>query len=288
MPSNNDLQLANLTSLRQRWYLETGAVGAADLVLHPKGRPKQLSRLLRDHNSETVDDLAEIHLRDLFDALFSYFSLLEIGLAAESLPNPLPAPILEECQGVLNHAACIRYYEVHYPLRLPVQLRERLRGTLTPLPDSTASDIRTAHFLELLSFDLDFRSDTALRTILRLLDYFTVKGIDLDHLTKVFREPEKVAAALLADPQQDPYARPTSGFLHLLSKFQRLEQLLDRKSASPLLQSLTLDFYRYWIERAANAEGLLNAVETLAKADEDGEELLAATQSFRRLARRLH
>src|SRR4051812_45926384 len=72
------VRCANFESLQQTFFFETGAVGAARMV-RPYGSFRRLNRLLRHHTTEAVSDLAEIHLRDLFDSLLGFYSLVEIG-----------------------------------------------------------------------------------------------------------------------------------------------------------------------------------------------------------------
>ena len=112
---DSSVRSANFESLQQTFFYETGAVGAARLV-RPYGTQRRLDWLLRDHTAKKVSNLAEIHLRDLFDDLFSFYSLVEIGAQISAVPEPLPHTFQTIALRVLTNSACQAYYFGRYPL----------------------------------------------------------------------------------------------------------------------------------------------------------------------------
>ncbi len=260
---DSHIRSANFESLQQTFFYETGAVGAARLV-RPHGTSRRLDRLLRDHTTMGVSDLAEIHLRDLFDALFNFYSLVEIGAQIATVPDPLPRAFQTAALRILKNPACRAYYSERYPLALPQAMLRRLDLDPTSgraLTESGSMEVAIPRFQELLAFELRFRSDNEITVILRLLDGFTVGGEKLASLIEFARNVENYQAAVSSpESKSDARARALRGFGKLLAAMLRLDTLLADCEPCPLLQSSIWHYYEYWIRRAAAENGLVEII----------------------------
>ena len=211
---DSHVRSANFESLQQTFFYETGAVGAARLV-RPYGSSRRLDWLLRDHTEKEVSDLAEIHLRDLFDDLFGFYSLVEIGAQIATVPDPLPRAFQTTALRILTNPACRAYFAERYPLPLPQALLRRLdpeKKSGVPLTESGQMDIAIQRFQELLAFELRFRSDDEITVMLRLLDGFTIGGVKLAPLIEFAKNVENYQAAVSSQEyKRDARARALRG-----------------------------------------------------------------------------
>jgi hypothetical protein len=260
---DSHIRSANFESLQQTFFYEMGAVGAARLV-RPHGSSRRLDWLLRDHTTKEVSDIAEIHLRDLFDALFNFYSPVEIGAQIATVPDPLPRAFQTAALRVLKNPACRAYYSERYPLALPQALLRRLDLNPTSgraLTELGSMEVAIPRFQELLAFELRFRSDAEITVILRLLDGFTVGGQKLDSLIEFARNVENYQAAVSSEEHKsDARARALRGFGKLLAAMLRLDTLLADCHPCPMLQSSIWNYYEYWIRRAAGESSLVGII----------------------------
>jgi hypothetical protein len=257
---DSSIRSANFESLQQTFFYETGAAGAARLV-RPYGTQRRLDWLLRDHKAEEVSNLAEIHLRDLFDDLFSFYSLVEIGAQVSAVPEPLPGAFQTAALKVLKNSACQAYYIGRYPLPLPQALLSRLKNSSATLRENGPMEVAVSRFQELLAFELRFRSDDEIRVILRLLDGFTVGGENLASLILFAKDIGNYKAAVSSPRgERDARARALRGFGKLIAAILRLDILLLDCEPCILLQSSIWHYYEYWIQRTAADSSLVEII----------------------------
>src|SRR5688572_4551508 len=110
-----DIRQTNLTSLRIEYFDLTGARHAAN-ILEQFGA--DIGWRLRHHSRYPVQLEREIQLRDDFDDLLSFYSLIEISSLLQLIPR-LPDELNARWLLDLDHPDLRAYYEEHYPLRLP-------------------------------------------------------------------------------------------------------------------------------------------------------------------------
>ena len=286
MSSNETLdeatRVGNFESLRQSFFFETGAVGAAKLAAKMKDRP-ELENLLRFHHPKKVTDPVEIYLRDLFDSLFNFCSLVEIGAQIGAVPDPLPRKFHTAALRILSNPACHAYYTDHYPIPLPQALLRRLSNDAA-LTETMTSSAALQNFQELLNFELGFSSDEEISTLLRLLDSFTVGGETLASVVDFAKNVQNYQEAVSAPPnERHTRGRALRGFGKLLGAMMRLDALLANCEPFPLLQSSIWHYYEYWIIRATANRSLLDIVAgwgDLASTDDSTEEREAFHRSL--------
>lgn len=272
---DSSIRSANFESLQQTFFYETGAVGAARLV-RPYGNQRRLDWLLRDHTAKKVTNLAEVHLRDLFDDLFSFYSLVEIGAQISAVPEPLPHTFQTIALRVLTNSACRAYYIGRYPLQLPQALLNRLEKSDATLRENGPMEVAVSRFQQLLAFELRFRSDDEIRIILRLLDGFRVGGENLASLILFAKDVENYKAAVSSPRgERDTRARALRGFGKLIAAMLRLDTLLSDCEPCILLQSSIWHYYAYWIRRVASKSSLIKIIsswQTLPAAEDAVDE----------------
>src|ERR1700722_8765670 len=107
----------NLNYLEKRWL--NGLPGERALENFAQWDNEKLAQTLR-HHRETGDIIPvdETWLRDEFDDLLMFYSIVEIG-AMIGFVSELPVSFREKHLPVLNHYAVRRYHEWNYPQDLP-------------------------------------------------------------------------------------------------------------------------------------------------------------------------
>jgi hypothetical protein len=211
----------------------------------------------------------------LFDDLFSFYSLVEIGSQIATVPDPLPTSFQTVALRVLKNPACRAYYAERYPLPLPQALLHRLdpdNKSKIVLVEDGPIDVAVRKFQDLLAFELLFRSDDEIKVILRLLDGFTVSGEKLESLIEFAKSPENYQTAVSTkESERGARGRALRGFGKLLASMLRLDTLLSDCEQCPLLQSSIWHYYEYWIQRAAAESGLVTIISSWQNLQTSGD-----------------
>ena len=245
-----ELREINFESLRQTFLFETGAITAVQVVKRSSGRP-DLGRLLRHHSSAGVYDIAELHIRDSFDSLLSYYSLIEIGCQIEYFPDKLTARFVAEASAVLNDPAVRLFYESYYPLLLPQALRRRVAAPASAISETEMKPEATGIFQEFLALETACRADEELQVFVRLLDGFTPNGLALEDLIEVVKAPSAYMESATRRPEQRTVVDVAlRGFRKLLNVLSTLDDILRRAERMPVFRSSLWHHYSYWFDRA--------------------------------------
>lgn len=242
-----DIQLINFEDIRNTFFHGTSAPEADKLARFDRraSGSVRLKHLLRHHQLQGVSDKNEIHLRDSFDSLLAFYSLLEIAILIDFVREPDTDEFWETVQLNLSHTDVRRYYEEHYPLYLPKLLRQRLDREITP---KESKHSKTAVlFSAFLSLENRTSWDPDIDIFLRLLDYFYFGNVRLETLMSVLMKKEEFMRRILRAPQErDVLDMALQGFRKFLLFSQELDGLLQQSSEFPLLQSAMWHYHGYW------------------------------------------
>src|SRR5262245_26256356 len=159
--------------LRRDFFLRTDGPDAVKLVRKRASRSEtqksSLFWLLRDHEDypEGVVGI-EVEQRNAFDSLLGFYGSLEVAILGGVLElEDVPPSRRHEALAVLSHPAVERFYQVHYPIRLPSVFRARLEGTWTAREKGALALGLTEHFIDL---SVRRTEDYDIDTFLWLLD----------------------------------------------------------------------------------------------------------------------
>jgi hypothetical protein len=251
-----DLKATNLEDIQRMFYSEGLGPGALKLVeslryLYGNGDAR-LADLLR-HHDRPVSLIAEIYLRDCFDELLSFYSLLEVASQIEYVPTPLPAALAASAQEVLRNPSVMEFYQTHYPLVLPRVFARRIDGDL-PLVEKSDAAAATRVFLEFLGLELRFRRNREVALVLRLLDSFVIGGITIQDVIAALGTPdERFNEALAARTSRNILGSAVRGLFAVISHFRRVDRLLQKCEGSPLFQSSLWYYHEYWLTSLAGS-----------------------------------
>src|SRR5438552_2461905 len=109
------MSLQNLTYLSKHWLGWTAETEAASNIR--KWTAGERKWVLRHHDEENITD-EETWLRDYFDNLLGFYSIVEIAVTI-GFVSDLPMSFRKRHLPVLCDAAVRRYYELNYQLDLP-------------------------------------------------------------------------------------------------------------------------------------------------------------------------
>lgn len=214
-----------------------------------EGSSKQkLENILRHHEERAVDSDALIALRDSFDYLLSFYSMLEVGYALGYLHGDLPLDLRKEAKAILKDPVVSRYYRINYPLLLPELFLHRLNGRLfyrSASPDG-AEDL----FNRFLDLNLSIERDDSVGNFLWLLDWGDFYGENVQDFLKFFGEPERLEKGLSTGPNEDePIISAVHGFRTFLEFCPDYLEYLQQFSAQPIVQSILWHYHAYWFDR---------------------------------------
>lgn len=239
---------ANLEDLLAKYYLGSPAKSAATYLVRciSHGRPSELETLLRDYRDEPINNPQEIELRAATDRLLTCYSVLEIASIANFIPA-VPEAFASEGRQVLGQPAVRKYYERLYPMKLPVLFRRRLGGTWFSLKDSE-TEPATSAMMAFLELDRQFTENLEDRTLLRMLDSFTIDGYRFGDLVALVATPDRFVEYLLGDDRDQTLGRAARELGLFLQFCFALRQLLDTIRDLPVLQSAMWTYYSYWFD----------------------------------------
>jgi hypothetical protein len=259
----------NLLDLRKRFLLGTEAIRAGKILQKVReGRNKHdLTLLLRHHKQKRVHKGKEIKLRDSFDMLLAFYSLVEIGNMIGYVELPLPQDYAVVARFDLSQESVLRYYQVHYPLVLPMVARRRLEMAQT-LEERDDAGMGYRAFVRFLSLEERFRRNEDLGLILKLIDSFTLDGYDISDVVEIVAEPSRFLKKInKTKDNRNTLEQALQGFLRLLDFCRELDELLSSISVLPLLRSSMWHYHAYWFRliRKKFADNLNAAVGSFAK-----------------------
>jgi hypothetical protein len=226
-------------------------------------RPDSLTFLLRDHRTRPLYQ-EEVRLRNGFNKLLSFYSIIEIACLIEFVPNPLPEQFQNIALTHLEQEGLKNYYELYYPLLLPRLLRERLKGNYdlrTPV-----NTVGVSQFLQFLELSKMLEGSEQVETFLVLLDEAAGSPDSVVELMSVLANPERFKERIEHPPgEQDELDKALHGFFSFLTFCCEFEGLIQRCSKFPLLQSAIWHHQAYWfdVNRERVSDVLVSATDCL-------------------------
>jgi hypothetical protein len=229
-----------------------GAKPAQERFRYARGNRRReiaLAALLRDHRERMIEARGEIDLRDAFDELLAYYSLIEIAMRA-GVVSRLPEPLTKEVRSLLQHSSVRPFYESYYPLVLPQLLLRRLMQK-TGAPGSAEND-RLPVFYKFLDVstlidDGTLAEDGDAETFFWLLDDGkTADGYSVEDFLEVTKRPRDLFVRMQRqDDDQDWLDVSLHGFKKFLTFCVSFDAFLARVQ-EPSLQSAYWHYHGYW------------------------------------------
>ena len=255
--------------------------------------PEQLTRLLRHHYPDGVNDPAEIAFRRSMDEWLGEVSLLYLAWLSGYCSDPQNTGQGATILAILDNAALKHYYETYYPIALPWLFRLHLSETI-----SFKAEAAPGAFEYFANLYERFRNDPDLDVFLSFLDGFSYGGsmtrIDIDTVIQSFENPDRIVEAFSrTGSQTTKLDRGIIGFLRFATFSTSLYDLLERCKDFPILQSAFWFFYAFWyreyekdakflsIQAMKNATARVNSADPeltaiAAKSQEDIERVMRA------------
>jgi hypothetical protein len=280
---------ANLEDLLAKYYAGTAAREAAAYLSDciSRRRKSELETLLRDYRVEAITEAREIELRAAIDRLLTCYSILEIASMANFIPE-VPTRLASETRTIIGDPDVRRYYEQFYPMKLPILFRRRLAGKGFSLSDSDTAAGITA-MLSFLELDRQFTEKLEDRTLLRMLDSFTIGGCRFDDLVALIGTPARFVEYLLGDRERETLGQAARELGLFLQFCVDLRGLLGRIRDLPVLQSAMWSYYSYWFDILGEAlnqqlgDALTRFLDWQVPADSSADE---ASREIREFVRR--
>src|ERR1700733_1768826 len=242
-------EVINLQDIERLFLYDQPTSEAVEIFNEHGSDPRSLflHDLLRWHGSVAISNPAEIRKRKSFDCLLNFHSIVEIGLYAGYLPDPLPDDLRATALNHRSHPAVSNFYERNYPQFLPYLLRRRLNGEITSTASSDANAGRL--FVDFLNLTTAYSRDANIRTFEWLLDGGSRGGIGLKNLITLLGDPEELARVLLEPRRYElDLNGATRGFYGFLAFCADLRDVLDRAREFFLLRAAMWHYYAYWFE----------------------------------------
>jgi hypothetical protein len=236
-----------------------------------------LKRLLRHHNEKAITD-PETWLRDEFDYLLSFYSILEIA-ALLGLIEVTRNSFFQEIRRTLEYPAVKRYYSLHYKLLLPQLFLRRLNGL--GIPNEKLSDDTIALFYQFLPLIKVIENDKDVEVFLWFMDGGERLNTDYDDTIQTFKNIDRFAKCLSATRSKTPLDASVQGFAKFIRFCIEFDQLLSASSNYPILQAEMFSYNSYWFMQCSKKLGksLIRGIEAI---DETGgtlrEEALPAVE----------
>lgn len=244
-----NLAQANLEDILNRYYEATAAHGAARRLceLIDRKQERELARLLRDYRQIPISDADEINFRAAVDRLLTCYSVLEIASIANFISS-IPNEFASEALTILSDHHVRRYYEELYAMRLSTLFRRRLAGQgVMPADADRVSDNRA--MMAFLELDRQFQQNLEDKTLLRMLDSFTIENQRFRNLVELIETPQRFMDHLLQNAETNKILALAANELGLFMQFCfDLQELLVRTANNPILQSALWTHYGYWFD----------------------------------------
>jgi len=207
-----------------------------------------LSILLRDHKESSIDSIEEVHERNNFDFLIDYYNILEIGLIAGYLPNPLPTKIENDIKFVLDNKLVNRYFTEFYPLHLPqLLLYQVLENSGKQYFEINYSENNSVLFDRFLTLNHNVKNDSDIQQFLWFLDDGWTEGFSIRDLLNVL-EDKRIIKYKLSNRSKHPLNSALWGFVKYIQFLNDYSALLLNCEENTILQSAFWHHQSYWFE----------------------------------------
>jgi hypothetical protein len=245
-----------LAQIRYAFFEEhAGAGDAFDLLrrVQSGSSRRNLYNLLRHHDEESISD-GDTWLRDDFDYLIAFFSMVEVARLARFVPPRLPPAHMRLTRYVLAHDAVRIYYEDNYPLFLPQAHLLFAQGSGVA-PDADVAQEGPRLFGRFFALSQPIETADALETFLWFLDGGERDNTDIDdvldvlHRRRDFLEYASDRPEDYEDGELSALAKAVQGFVEFLRFIPQFVALLNEAEPFPLLQSAFWHYHGYWVQQ---------------------------------------
>jgi hypothetical protein len=204
--------------------------------------------LLRDHKENPIDSVLEVEERDNIDFLIDYFSILEIGLIANYLPNPLPLKTKKEIEYLLSNEFLNKYFTKHYPLILPqLLLKQILKDNGEKYFYRSSLKNATALYDRFLMLIQIVKSDDDIDQFLWFLDDGWTNGYSISDFWNVLSD-RNIIKYKLGSSNRHPLNSALWGFIKYIQFLSDFAKLLKDSKEDSLLQSAFWHHQSYWFD----------------------------------------
>lgn len=232
-------------------YLKKGAAAKGFRTLNSLIKDNEivsLRILLRDHRDNPIYSPIEVKERANIDFLIDYFSILEIGLIANYLPNPLPAKTEREINYLLNNVFVNRYFTEYYPLILPQLLLKQLSNNKDKSyfhRNSLKNSL--SMFDRFLMLNQIVKNDEDIDQLLWFLDDGKTQGYSVSSFWEVLAD-RNIVKYKLGSSNRHPLNSALWGFIKYIQFLSDFADLLRDCKEDILLQSAFWHHQSYWFE----------------------------------------
>jgi hypothetical protein len=220
-------------------------------VLNGRDKETDLDRLLRHHHEKSITN-EETWLRDDFDYLLSFYSILEIA-ALLGLITIKETPFFERIRQILEFRPIRRYYERHYRLLLPQLFLRRLTGS--GIPNENLNDQTIALFYEFLPLVKIIEEDKDVEVFLWFMDGGEREGFDYEDTIRSFKEVKVFAQCLCSVRKKTPLDASVQGFAKFIRFCIDFDYLLNSARNHPKFQAEAFFFHSYWFMQCSKKLG---------------------------------
>ncbi|MBX3252719.1 MAG: hypothetical protein KF862_01160 [Chitinophagaceae bacterium] len=204
--------------------------------------------LLRDHKENPIDSIREVNERDNIDFYIDYFSILEIGLIANYIPNPLPVKTEREIDFILKNEFVNKYFTEYYPLILPQLLLKQISSKRDG-QYFYRSNIKnsTALFDRFLMLNQIVKNDDDIDQFLWFLDDGWTSGYSISDFWEVLSNRD-IIKYKLGSSNKHPLNSALWGFIKYIQFLSDFANLLRDSKEDSLLQSAFWHHQSYWFD----------------------------------------
>jgi hypothetical protein len=256
-----NLQDENLRALTQEFFT-ADAKRASKLARSAiDGREDvDLSTLLR-HHEERVITVEETWLRDDFDYLLAFYSVLEIAALIEFIKVNSASDVFETVEHILNYKPIKKYYRKYYRLALPQLFLKRLHGEFSVHEHNERSFSIFYSFLPLVKL---IERDPDLETFLWFLDGGWRGKYNYTDVANMFRKPKKFLECFSAK-RPSHLGKGVRGFVKFVHFCSEFDCLLQDSSDVPWLQAEMFAYHSYWFVQCSSKLGkrIYQGIDTL-------------------------
>ena len=283
----NKLQRFNFDVLTKNHFAKTPAIRAERVLRTELGGGRSgvvLKNLLRHHAERAIVSPKEIGLRNAFDQLLAYYSLVEVGCIAAYLADPLPQAFAEKARRYLTRTEVRKYYEQNYPLLLPQLLLKRLDGSLKLRETNTERSIPL--YFQFLEVNAMIENENVSQ-FLWFLEDGTTEGYAIDDTLEALSEPKQFAKCLMQSPSsRDALDMSVIGFGRFIQFCRHMDSLLRACEGLALLQSAMWHYHAYWFKHMEVDFGkaLAEAVAQVSSWDQKAGSSRKPTRNWQTLA----
>lgn len=252
--NNKDINLEIITNQ----FRKKGAAAKGYSMVNSLIRENEevnLKILLRDHKINPIISFLEVNERDNIDFLIDYFSILEIGLLAGYLPNPLPQKTENEANYLLKNEFVNKYFSEYYPLLLPQLLVKQIsKYSRQNYFDKSYSLNSHSIYDRFLILRQSIKDDADIDQFLWFLDDGYTAGYTISDLWNVLEDKNRIEYKLGRN-NRHPLNTALWGFIKYVQFLSDFASLLKDAEEDILLQSALWHHQSYWFEHLKERVG---------------------------------